>query len=139
MARDKQRGGSAPQAKPKSSDKDPAVSIGELRAMVRDARMRLTAPTIDNLEDCRCRLTEAATAFERLQVTLPTGDGTRDAALAGLLGALRAEIAAVAILLDGAAAFYTGWMRLASSMLSGYTAHGTPPPTEIRRRMLLEV
>jgi hypothetical protein len=113
--------------------------VGELRVMVREARTQLTTPTIENLEDCRRRLNEAATAFERLQITLPSRDPLRDAALAAPLGALRAEIAAVAILLDGAAAFYTGWMRLASSMISGYTAHGTPPASEVRRRVLLEV
>jgi hypothetical protein len=140
MARDKQRDGAgASQVKAKTPATDPVAAVGELRVMVRDARMRLTTPTIENLEDCRRRLNEAATAFERLQIALPTGDPLQDTALAAPLGALRAEIAAVAILLDGAAAFYTGWMRLASSMISGYTAHGTPPPSEVRRRVLLEV
>jgi hypothetical protein len=139
MARDKKRDGAGMPVKVISPAADPVAVVGELRVIVRDARMRLTAPTVENLDDCRRRLNEAATAFEQLQTALPTGDRARDAALAVPLGALRAEIAAVAILLDGAAAFYTGWMRLASSMVSGYTAHGTPPSSEGRRRVLLEV
>ena len=140
MALDKKRDcGGAVRVKAKSPDTDPVAVVGELRVMVRGARMQLATPTVENLDACRRRLNEAATAFERLQIALPTGDRVRDAALAAPLGALRAEIAAVAILLDGAAAFYTGWMRLASSLISGYTAHGTPPPSEVRRRVLLEV
>lgn len=54
------------------------------------------------------------------------------------LGALRSEIAGVQILLDGAAAFYTGWMRLASSKLSGYTAGGSAASTQTQRRVLVE-
>src|SRR5713101_7281250 len=105
MALDKRRDGAGVPVRVKSPDTDPVAVVGELREMVRDARMRLTTPTIENLDDCRRRLNEAATAFERLQIALPTGDPLHDAALAAPLGALRAALAAVAILLDGAAAF----------------------------------
>jgi hypothetical protein len=115
------------------------AAVQELQGMVRDVRTRLTSPTIENLDDCRRRLDEAVKALEQLQTKLPTGHGARATALRAPLGALRSEIAAIAILLDGAAAFYTGWMRLASSMASGYTADGTPPPAEAQRRVSVEV
>jgi hypothetical protein len=133
----RQEAGAAPLAKPPEGDA--AAAVRQLHAMVRDARMRLTAPTVENLDDCRRRLDEAAEAFGKLQAALPSRDPKHDAALSAPLGALRAEIARVAILLDGAAAFHTGWMRRAACMVSGYGADGTPAQPEARRRVLLEI
>jgi len=118
---------------------DPAARVRELHAMVREARTRLTAPTVESLEACRSLLEEAVNAIGGLQKSLPSAEPWRDRDLAAALGALRTEIAGVQILLDGAAAFYTGWMRLASSMASGYTADGNPAPSETTPRVLLEV
>jgi hypothetical protein len=118
---------------------DAAAAVRQLHAMVREARTRLTAPTIENLDDCRRRLDEAAQAFAKLQAALPSRDPKRDASLSAPLEALRAEIASVAILLDGAAAFHTGWMRLAACMVSGYGADGAPAQPEATRRVLLEI
>jgi hypothetical protein len=115
-----------------------ADRVRELHAMVREARTLLTNPTKEALDACRSRLEEAVTALGRLQSSLPSGDWSRDRALAAPLGALRTEIAGVQILLDGAAAFYTGWMRLASSMASGYTADGSPAPSGTAHRVLVE-
>ena len=115
-----------------------AARVRELHAMVREARTLLTNPTNEALDACRSRLEEAVSALGRLQSSLPSGDLSRDRALAAPLGALRSEIAGVQILLDGAAAFYTGWMRLASSMASGYTADGSPAQPETGCRVLVE-
>ncbi|MBZ5596262.1 MAG: hypothetical protein LAP39_28790 [Acidobacteriia bacterium] len=128
-----------PAARGSSSESGPAARVLELHAMVREARMRLTAPTVESLDACRSLLEEAVREIEKLQRSLPRGAQWRDKALAAPLGALRTEIAGVQILLDGAAAFYTGWMRLASSMASGYTADGNPAPSEASPRVLLEV
>jgi hypothetical protein len=130
MARDKQ---------PQTQTADPAAAVRELQAMVREARMRLIAPTIENLDDCRGRLDQAIGLLRQLQTGLPTGDPKRDAALRAPLGQLRAEIARVTILLDGAAAFHTGWVRLAASMVAGYKADGNPAQPESIRRICLEV
>lgn len=115
-----------------------AARVGELLSMVREARTLLTNPTNETLDACRSRLEEAIDALGRLQSALPSGYPSGDRALAAPLGALRSEIAGVQILLDGAAEFYTGWMRLASSMASGYTANGTPAPSETSCRVLVE-
>jgi hypothetical protein len=131
--------GAAPPTQTKPLEGDAAATVRQLHVMVRDAGMRLTAPTVENLDDCRRRLNEVAEAFGKLQAALPSRDPKRDAALSTPLGALRAEIARVAILLDGAAEFHTGWMRLAACMVSGYGADGTPAQPEARRRVLLEI
>lgn len=117
---------------------DPASVVRALQSVVRDARERLTDPTIENLDDCRGRLEEAAEALGQLQASLRGGDCKRDA-LALPLGKLRGEIAQLSILLDGAAAFHTGWVRLAASMVSGYTADGNPAAPDFCSRVVLEV
>ncbi len=129
----------APRAQENSLAPDPGAVVRQLHAMVREARVPLTDPTVDNLDDCRGRLDEVAGAVRKLQASLPGADRKRDAALRAPLAALRAEIARVAILLDGAAAFHVGWMRLAGCMVSGYTADGTPAAPEATRRVLVEV
>jgi hypothetical protein len=116
----------------------PAGAVRELRAMVREAQTLLTNPTAETLDGCRIRLKEAVNALGRLQSSLPSGDSSQDRALAQPLGALRTEIAGVQILLDNARSFYTGWMRLAASMGSGYTANGSPAPPETGCRVLVE-
>lgn len=120
-------------------EEDSAAIVGQLQALLRDARARLTAPTWQNLDECRRRLDQAADALRRLGTVTPTGDRKRDLALRTRLQDLRAEISRVAVLLDGAAAFHAGWMRQAASMVAGYTAGGTPAPPETGRRLWMEV
>ena len=117
---------------------EPTAVVGQLHAKVREARAQLIDPTAGNVDDCRGRLEEVASALRKLQASLPSADHRRDATLAPL-AALRAEIARVAILLDGAAAFHVGWMHQAACMMSGYTADGTPAAPETGRRVSLEI
>jgi hypothetical protein len=116
----------------------PAAVVRELHATVREARTLLTNPTAESLDACRMRLEEAVYELGHLHSSLPSGDSSRDGALAAHLASLRTEIAGVQVLLDSAAAFYTGWMRLAASMFSCYTANGNPAPPEAGRRVLVE-
>jgi hypothetical protein len=118
---------------------DPLATVKQLQEMVHGARALLVAPSPENLNDCRRRVDEAVNALRQLQSALPSGDLKRDASLRGPLGQLRAEIARLNILLDGAAAFHTGWVSLAASIMAGYTADGTPGQTEPTRRVWLEV
>ena len=117
---------------------EPAAIVGQLHAMVRDARAQLIDPTAGNVDDCRGRLDEVASALRKLLAGLPNGQ-THHVALAGPLASLRAEIGRVAMLLDSAAAFHVGWMHLAACMMSGYTADGTPAAPETGRRVSLEI
>jgi len=118
---------------------DPGVTVQHLQETVRQARAHLVSPTPENLDQCRTRLDEAVSQLRRLQSALPSGNFRDDASLRAPLGELRAEIARLNILLDGAAAFHTGWVRLAASMVAGYTADGTPGQPEPARRVWLEV
>jgi hypothetical protein len=123
----------------KATPSQAVAAVRQLHTVVRDARQRITSPTIENLDYCRCRMDEAAGAFKQLQSSLLAAGRKPDAALSASLGALRAEIARLGILLDSAAAFHAGWMQRAGSMVSGYTAKGTPALPEARNRVILEI
>jgi len=114
-------------------------AIRQIHAMLIDARAPLIDPTAANIDACRERLNEAAGALQNLLGTLPHGDPKQNVTLAPPLASLRAEIGQVAVLLDSAAAFHMGWMHRAASMVSGYTADGTPATPEPARRVSLEV
>jgi len=114
------------------------AGVRELHAIVREVRTLLTNPTAETLDACRTRLEEAVQALGRLQSSLASRDSSPDRAMAAQLAALRTEIAGIQILLDSVAAFYAGWMRLAASMVSGYTANGSPATPETGRRVLVE-
>ncbi len=118
---------------------DPAAVLRSVQEMVRDARALLIDPNPENLGECRSRVDEAVNVLRQLQSGLPSGDLKRDSSLRAPLGELRAEIARLHILLDSAAAFHTGWVRLAASMVAGYTADGTPGQPEPKRRVWMEV
>jgi hypothetical protein len=118
---------------------DNMATAQRLQRVVADARQLLTEPTVENLNECRSRLEGAVKELQQLQTTVPSGNFRRDAALRAPLGSLRTEIARLTILLDGAAAFHTGWVRLAASMAAGYTAAGTPGEPEPNRSLWLEV
>ena len=118
---------------------DAVEQVRRLEMLVRDGRERLSAPTITNLDHSRGRLEEAADSLRTLQMGLPGHTPAETAALRVQLGKLRAEIARLTVLLDSAATFYTGWVRLASSMIAGYQADGNPARPEAVRRLWLEV
>jgi len=118
---------------------DAAATVRQLQETVRDARAQLISPTPENLDECRRRVDEAVKVLRQLQAGLASGDFRRDSSLRAPLGELRVDIARLNILLEGAAAFHTGWVRLAASMVAGYTADGTPGQPEPMRRVWLEV
>jgi hypothetical protein len=117
----------------------PVTAVRQLHAVVRDARERLTSPTIENLDYCRRRMDEAAGAFRQLQAAIPAAGCKPDDDLSTSLAELRVEIARVGILLDSAAAFHSGWIQRAGGMVSGYTDKGTPAAPEATSRVILEI
>lgn len=118
---------------------DAAAEVRRAQMLVQDARERLTVPSIANLDHCRSRLEEAADGVRALQTGLPGHQPAQKAALLLQLGTLRTEIARLAQLLDSAAGFHTGWVRLGSSLIAGYQADGNPARPEPVRRLSLEI
>ena len=139
MPRDRGQHETAGARKGSGQTNEPAVVIGQLHAMVREAGMQLIDPTADNVDNCGGRLDEVANALRKLLAGLPNAGQEHNVALAEPLASLRAEIGRVAMLLDTAAAFHMGWMHRAACMVSGYTADGMPATPETARRVSLEI
>jgi hypothetical protein len=120
-------------------NRDLAADIRRLHCLLQEAHADVIDPSIENLNACDCRLNHAADQLRQLQMGIARDRTTRDASLSGSLGALRSEITRVAILLDSAAAFHTGWLCLSSSLASGYSADGSPAQLEPTPRVALEI
>ena len=116
-----------------------AADILRLHSLVREAIAKVVAPSIENLNDCHFHLNHAADQLRRLQMAVARSKTKCDASLAAPLGSLRSDITRVAILMDSAAAFHTGWLCLSRSLASGYSADGTPAPLEPTHRVTLEI
>lgn len=99
--------------------------VGLARASLRDARRLLLRPTVSSLEESAARLGAAVDALREYR----PGPGA-DAELAEL----RKEVSVAAALVEGAAAFYSGWARVLFTAACGYTARGEPAaPGPVRR------
>ena len=120
-------------------NRDLAADIRRLHSLLQEAHAQVIDPSIENLNACHTRLNHAADGLRQLQMGIARDRTKRDASLSGLLGALRSEITRVAILLDSAAAFHTGWLCLSSSLAFGYSADGTPAQPEPTPRVALEI
>jgi len=118
---------------------DLAADILRLHSLLREAIAKVIAPSIEDLNDCHSRLNHAADQLRQLQMAIARNKTKCDASLSGPLRALRSEITRVAILMDSAAAFHTGWLCLSRSLASGYSADGTPAQLEPTRRVALEI
>jgi hypothetical protein len=118
---------------------DAAADIRQLHRLLQEAQARVIDPSVENLNTCHSRLNEAVDRLRRLQTGIAREKTKCDAAVSGPLRTLRSEIIRVAILLDSAAAFHSGWLCLARSLAAGYSADGTPAQLEPTPRMALEI
>jgi hypothetical protein len=118
---------------------DAAADIRQLHSLLQDAQARVIDPSVENLHACHSRLNQAVDQLRHLQTGIARNKTTCDAAVSGPLRALRSEIIRVAILLDSAAAFHSGWLCWSRSLAAGYSADGTPAQLEPTPRMALEI
>jgi hypothetical protein len=122
-----------------SRNGDLAADIRRLQQLLHEAHEQVIDPSVANLDACDLRLNQAAYQLRHLQMAIPHDRTKCDAAIAGQLRGLRSEITRVAILLDSAAAFHTGWLCVSRSLASGYSADGTPAQLEPTHRVALEI
>lgn len=118
---------------------DADAEMRQLHSLLREAQARAIDPSLENLNACHSRLNLAVDHLRNLQTDIARDKTKCDAAVYGPLRALRAEIIRVAILLDSAAAFHSGWLCLSRSLAAGYSADGTPAQLEPTPRMALEI
>jgi len=118
---------------------DLAADIRRLHSLLQEARARVIDPSVENLNACQSGLNQAVEELRHLQAAI-TRDKTKcDSTVTGQLGTLRSEIIRVAILLDSAAAFHSGWLCLCTSLAAGYSASGTRVQLEPTPRVALEI
>ncbi|HOL71248.1 MAG TPA: hypothetical protein PLA43_14745 [Bryobacteraceae bacterium] len=99
--------------------------VGRARASVSDARRLLLRPTVDSLEESAAHLETAVGALREYR---PEPGAETE------LEELRKEVSLAAALIEGAAAFYSGWARVLFTAACGYTASGEPAvPGPVRR------
>ena len=118
---------------------DLAADVSRLHSLLHEAHADVIDPSVENLNACHSRLNHAADQLRHLQMAIARDKTKCDSAVSGPLRALRSEITRVAILLDSAAAFHTGWLCLSRSMTAGYSADGTPAQLEPACRVALEI
>jgi hypothetical protein len=122
-----------------SRNRDLAADIRRLQQLLHEAHAQVIDPSVVNLDACDSRLRQAASELRHLQMAIPCDKTKCDSAISGQLRELRSEITRVAILLDSAAAFHTGWLCVSRSLASGYSADGTPAQLEPTHRVALEI
>jgi hypothetical protein len=118
---------------------DLAADIRYLHSLLQEARARVIDPSVENLNACQSRLNQAVEELRHLQAAITRHKTKCDSTVTGQLGALRSEITRVAILLDSAAAFHSGWLCLCTSLAAGYSASGTRVQLEPTPRVALEI
>jgi hypothetical protein len=118
---------------------DLAANIRQLHILLQESHARVIDPSVENLNACHSRLNQAVDELRHLQVAIARDKTKCNSAVTGPLGALRSEITRVAILLDSAAAFHSGWLCLSRSLVAGYSADGSPAQLEPTPRVALEV
>ena len=83
------------------------------------------------LENARRGLRAAVDSFN-------LSDPPARARIRAKLGELQKGLRGHGMLLERAAGFYDGWVRLRNSLTGGHTAQGEPAPAEPGRRLLIE-
>jgi hypothetical protein len=126
-------------ASDRAPNADAAADIRQLHSLLQEAQARVIDPSVENLNACHSRLDQAVDQLRHLQTGIARDKTKSDAAVSDPLRALRSEIIRVAILLDSAAAFHSGWLCLSRSLAAGYSADGTPAQLEPTPRVALEI
>lgn len=118
--------------------REPERWLDALNAAVQEANQLLMEPKPEALERSAALLEQARrglrTAVDSFNVSGPPAGAGMRAGMEELRKGLRGQ----SLLLEHAAGFYDGWVRLRNSMTGGYTAEGQPAPVEPGKRLLIE-
>lgn len=117
---------------------DTRAWVAQTRSGVRQARLLITTPSPQTLDRCRPLLEEATACLVRVRDSLNRAGQHREPALLTELTGLEQDVAGLGLLLEHAAGFYSGWIRLRNSLAGGYTAQGKPAEPGPSRRVSVE-
>ena len=117
---------------------EPEKWLDAIQAAIQEANRLLTDPKPEALDRSAALLEQARrglrTAVNSFNLSTPPARAGIRAELEELQKGLRGQT----LLLEHAAGFYDGWVRLRNSMTGGYTAEGEPAPVEPGKRLLIE-
>ncbi|HSW51468.1 MAG TPA: hypothetical protein VLH09_14880 [Bryobacteraceae bacterium] len=112
--------------------------MASIRTAVSEATRLASQPSPEALDNCAEVLAQARQQLEILATTpLPADPSDRSSARAAL-ERLRRSLDQMRSLLDHAAGYWAGWMRLKDAMASGYTGHGEAAPAPRPGKLSLE-
>lgn len=117
----------------KAKAEDPGNLLDQARSALRQARGLLLAPSPQALDECLPLLEEAGTRLNQMRQT-----GGEEALPVAKLEQLQRDVIHFRMLLENAAGFHAGWVRLRGCLTGGYTAHGDPARLEPDRRVSVE-
>jgi hypothetical protein len=108
------------------------------RGAVRQASLLVAQPNPEALDRCQALLEEARRELQSATHSFDPRNAEGEAGMRAGLAELRRRLAGLSLLLDHAAGFYAGWVRLRNTLTGGYTAEGEPAPPVSAGRLSLE-
>jgi hypothetical protein len=117
---------------------EPERWLETVHAAVQEANRLLMDPKPEALEGSAAVLEQARRGLQRAVDSFNLSNPPAKAGMRAELEELRKGLRGHDLLLEHAAAFYDGWVRLRNSLTGGYTAQGEPAPVEPGRRLLIE-
>ncbi len=114
--------------------------LGQAQAAAESARRLLVFPSVANLDQSRSHLEQACASLKELARTSDPSAAGRGSDMIARLRALQLTGRRVAVLVEGAASFQAGWLRVVSDLAAtgGYTPEGQPAPQLAPRSLSIE-
>jgi len=117
---------------------EPERCLETVHAAVQEASRLLMDPKPEALDRSAALLVEARRDLQRAVDSFNLSNSPARAGIRAELEEVRKGLRGHGLLLERAAGFYDGWVRLRNSLTGGYTAQGEPAPVEPGRRLLIE-
>ena len=118
--------------------REPERWLETVHRAVQEANRLLMDPKPEALESSAALLEHARRGLRRAVDSFNLSNPPARAGMRAELEELRKGLRGQSLLLEHAAGFYDGWVRLRNSMTGGYTAEGEPAPVEPGKRLLIE-
>jgi hypothetical protein len=115
-----------------------ARNLASARAAVHDAARLVTNPTPEALDQSAALLEQACQRLQAITATPVSPDPEERLRAGASLEHLNHSLERLRGVLDHAAGYWAGWMRLKNAMAGGYTGQGEPAQALKAGRLSLE-
>jgi hypothetical protein len=117
---------------------DTARNLASARAAVHDASRLVTHPTPEALDQSAALLEQARQRLQAITVAPISPDPEERLQAGASLEGLNRSLERLRGVLDQAASYWAGWIRLKNAMAGGYTGQGEPAQALKTSRLSLE-